>query len=900
MKKRVFFVLMFVLAFGIIGCDFWGPSNPFSTATTQTIQVSTTTNSTTTTTPYTTTTMETMTTTGPTWITTTSNDSLPYSIAFFDVGGDLIWNGEFHEGDPIYETGIIPDIVLSFPGWDTEIPYNMPASNIELHAVYSFDLVVSGEGSVWMSNTEKEVVVIPSEYNGVTVERIQLYAFVQYEMENLIRTISIPNSVCQIDEYAFGGDLPNLNEILVDDSNPCFTSVNGVLYDKNMTTLYKYPSAKPDTEYTIPSSVILVMEYAFRGANQLERIHPSENLSIIKEGAFSYMQGLREITFPSTLLSFGNGILAGDIGLEEITIPFIGQSVDTPGGLDQLFSVDYSLDEVYSLREIHLTASKRVCLDGFTYFPNVTTITLNEGVDQITSIRNFESLLSIELPLTVVSIDGYAFSGDSSITSFVIPDSVMTIGPGIFTGIPELAYLSLPFIGSCRDTQISSQDTLGFLFDYVIPFSLVEIHITNQPTLSSLNFSDATSIQTIYIGEYTTSIWIPSFSELTHLESIVVSENNPNYTSVDGVLYDKSQEILIAYPSNKATEEYTLPSTVLEISAYAFFEAVKLKHIYLNDSLIQIGDFAFYNAISLEEIAIKAAVARIGVEAFQGTDSLQEIDVEPGNLNFSSIDGVLFNLAMNNLIKYPSAKINTEYVIPNSVYSIRTHAFYNTTNLLSISLQDHVRITSSEWLVGASNLLNIYVTPGNNYHASVDGVLFSKDLTEIWKFPEGRMEVSYTIPDGVESIYFDCFANLPILETLVIPSSVSYIDSEAFVNSTALSVIVVSPDSNFYVVQDGVLFTLDFSELVLYPEGLQNHDYVIPSSVTKILTNAFYGNVNLTSISIPISVEEIEFYAFSHLNSCTIYVEATSLPSLWNLNWNGDQVDVEWGAQIPE
>ncbi len=92
---------------------------------------------------------------------------------------------------------------------------------------------------------------------------------------------------------------------------------------------------------------------------------------------------------------------------------------------------------------------------------------------------------------------------------------------------------------------------------------------------------------------------------------------------------------------------------------------------------------AFYSC-SLTDITLPDSVASIGREAFSNCENLLNINVAKNNMNYSSIDGILFNKEHTELILYPCTKSNVKYVIPNSVTSIANDAFYNCTNLESI------------------------------------------------------------------------------------------------------------------------------------------------------------------------------------------------------------------------
>ena len=112
--------------------------------------------------------------------------------------------------------------------------------------------------------------------------------------------IHIPASVEKIDYNAFGSDKRTLEKITVSPDNPYFTSVDGVLYNKDMTTLICYPSGKTDLAFTVPESVKTIGEYSFVYSNLVE-ININEGTEMIESSAFDCSDKLEAINFPSTL-----------------------------------------------------------------------------------------------------------------------------------------------------------------------------------------------------------------------------------------------------------------------------------------------------------------------------------------------------------------------------------------------------------------------------------------------------------------------------------------------------------------------------------------------------------------------------------------------------------------------
>ena len=115
-----------------------------------------------------------------------------------------------------------------------------------------------------------------------------------------------------------------------------------------------------------------------------------------------------------------------------------------------------------------------------------------------------------------------------------------------------------------------------------------------------------------------------SFGLMTALEEIKVSEDNPSFQSVNGVLYDKSGKKLVAVPKNI---EYTIPESVVSIGEGAFFAHSRMTKIEIPFNVVSIGESAFQDCCGLEEIEIPYGVKAIGDYAFAGCSNLKKAKI---------------------------------------------------------------------------------------------------------------------------------------------------------------------------------------------------------------------------------------------------------------------------------
>ena len=318
----------------------------------------------------------------------------------------------------------------------------------------------------------------------------------------------------------------------------------------------------------------------------------------------------------------------------------------------------------------------------------------------------------------------------------------------------------------------------------------------------------------------------------------------------------------------------TIPNSVTSIGGEAFRGCTGLTSITIPNSVTSIGDYAFYKCTGLTSITIPNSVTSIGDLAFEDCTGLTSINVASDNNYYSSNNGVLFNKKKTALIRYPEGKSQTSYTIPNSVTRIGYGAFRGCTGLTSITIPNSVTSIASWAFDGCTGLTSINVASGNNYYSDNNGVLFNKKKTELIRYPEGKSQTSYTIPDSVTSIGNWAFDGCTGLTSITIPNSVTSIGAHAFDGCTGLTSITI-PNS---VTSIGYMAFYSCTGLT---------SIAIPNSVTSIGNWAFFECTGLTSITIPNSVTSIGDGAF---NSCTGLTSITipdSVTSIGDLAFNG-------------
>ncbi len=221
------------------------------------------------------------------------------------------------------------------------------------------------------------------------------------------------------------------------------------------------------------------------------------------------------------------------------------------------------------------------------------------------------------------------------------------------------------------------------------------------------------------------------------------------------------------YKTNSRITSIVVPDSVTTIESSAFEHCSSLKRVVLPPVMKEICSHAFFCCYELEEITLPDGIKEIGSCLLFGCRSLKEI------------------------------------VIPESVQCFKYRSFTGCTGLTSFYVPKNVSDIGQWFLEGCDNLTNIYVDPENKHYCDVDGIVYSCDRTILVRYPVGRTDESYTVPDGVQTLAEMVFSGCKQLRNIVIPSSVKYVGDNAFTDCTRLAVIEFCscPDMSHYTIR---------------------------------------------------------------------------------------------------
>ncbi len=363
---------------------------------------------------------------------------------------------------------------------------------------------------------------------------------------------------------------------------------------------------------------------AFKYCAILTSITIPDGVTSIGSNAFYFCTNLRSVTIPDNVTEIYEGAFFNCTSLKSVTIPAGVKTIGPEAFGYQLYNDEKKTVDGFSIKYVkntygHYYATK----NDFSKETCLVTEELDNGTLAIKGYAGFDKIFTVPSEINgkkVTEIGDRAFWGCANLTSITIPDSVMSIG----------------FIA----------------------------------------FSDCSSLKSVTIPDSVTSIGDSAFGDCTSLTAIDVTIGNKNYTSVNGVLFNKDKTELICYPAGKTDKSYIIPDSVISMDYSAFRSCVNLTRIIIPDSVTSIGIMAFDGTALLDK---QTAPVKYADSWVVDCDSdVKTVMIKNGtkgiaNCAFSFCDSL------------------TSVTIPNGATSIGESAFVGCTSLKSITIPDSVK-----------------------------------------------------------------------------------------------------------------------------------------------------------------------------------------------------------------
>jgi hypothetical protein len=255
-----------------------------------------------------------------------------------------------------------------------------------------------------------------------------------------------------------------------------------------------------------------------------------------------------------------------------------------------------------------------------------------------------------------------------------------------------------------------------------------------------------------------------------------------------------------AFEANSLVTSVAIPTSVTLIGAEAFENCANLTNVVFPDSALTIGSYAF-SQTGLRVITIPRRTVTIAARAFQLCSQLAAINVDPANVNYTSVDGVLFNKALTTLIQFPVSR-GQGYQVPNSVTTISDTAFA-TSDLTSVQFPQGLRSIGNDAFGLCTNLTSV-VLPNSLTNLGTSAFLLCTALTNI------------TLGTNLPAIPAQAFSACSSLERVTIPASVKSFGGNAFYECPKMKTVIFLGNAPIMGAQ---VFSSDVSTTVLYLPG---------------------------------------------------------------------------------
>lgn len=624
------------------------------------------------------------------------------------------------------------------------------------------------------------------------------------------------------------------------------------------------------TSVTIDEGVTSVGRCAFYGCINATSVTLPSSLERIEESAFRNCSSLTSIALPVSLRYVGY--------YSFYNCPL--ESVCYAGGVADWLGIEFSHSGDGYGYGLPQAATSELYFNGVL----VDDLVIPNGMTSVPryAFFGYRGLKSIVFPASVTSIGAYAFSA-SNLTYAEFLGDAPSVGNGIFPSNDSFViYYHIGTTGWTSPTwngytaaQVEAFDNYaaldednrsaqGILFKLnnvsmtamvgdgsstrnnsgyygaqkgaiVIPDAVTKDGKTYQVIAVGPNaFSGNKNVKSVSIGTGVTSIISSAFSGCPALTAITVAEGNEFYATVDGVLYDKSQLTLYAYPGGKTDVSFTVPETVRTIDMYAFHDNEYLQTLTVGRNVTAIYHQAFCGLTNLGEITLPFIGSRE-----RNADNSYNYYSEAFDSVFGT--GIYGKNALN----------KNEY---SYYYDDVVGRIYTDGSLKKVTITGGTLYYNAFIRCGSIEELVFSFTPTSIPNRCFGGCSALQKIT----FAGHTCSIGeLVLPEGIQTIGENAFYGCKGITSVTLPASLTSFDSSAFAGSGLEKFVVASGNHYYSTDKWGVLYNYAKTELIQYPPCRKWPYYNVAATATAISRAAFSGCKNLVNLYIPNTVTSI-------------------------------------------
>ena len=592
------------------------------------------------------------------------------------------------------------------------------------------------------------------------------------------------------------------------------------------------------TSVTFNNTIKSIGSYAFSGCSNMEELTLTNSITTLNSHAFQSCKKLKELYIPNSIQRTGNDSFNGCTGLTKVEVPC------------NLNYGYYSFYNCSSLEDI------RVRVGNTTVMSDVTASTSSSETNSSYGIpwRFAKQGAVVTIEDGVTKIGREEFIASTNIKQIIIPQSVTEIGDSAFSNM----------------TQMTSQ-TRNTTGEYILTIP------DTVTTLGNYLFYNCSNLESFEVPK--AMIDAKKIYECTYYGTKI--------SSLDEVPIEIETIATRAFSHCLNLKNTVIPSGVKTIGYEAFGYCTNMETLTITSNVTNIGDRAFYQCTSLQQLNIPNNVQRTGVDSFYGCTGLTRVEV-PCDMNFGqdafdgcvNIENVLVRVGNTTIIKdavastspfetnstdgkpwkyakegalvtiedgvtkigrycfYDSTKVG-KIIIPSSVTEIKNGAFEHMTQVTKqtrtateelnvVTIPDTVTILEGYLFYGCSSLES-YDIP----KAMID----AKKINE-YTFCRTKISTLEYIPEEIEKIESNAFANCMSIVNLVIPSGIKTIRYGAFSNCQNMETLTIT--SNVTMIEERV-----------FEKCTSLQQLNIPNNVQRVGLDSFNGCTGLTRVEFP-------------------------------------------------
>ena len=525
---------------------------------------------------------------------------------------------------------------------------------------------------------------------------------------------------------------PKVECVTVAEENPYYRSLDGVLYGQERygrrekgeySELLYYPPAHPGEHFVIPEFVESIAAFAFSNCQKLKSVVLADKVTSICEGAFQNCINLKSITCGASLRFIWGKAFENCTALKSIVFPdsIEGVSSDAFRGCTNISSITFARGKYFDLDSLPK--------EFFPWGQNAFTLDGVRYVPYKAFDRKEAALLAV-MDLPKDAKDDIFF--------------------------PDITTLKIP----------ARVEQYGFIYEV----SECKSSFKQFPSLKRL--------------ELPATVKKVEIAEIENLQEVVVDKGNTEFSTEDGVLFNKQKTVLLSFPRRRDVKEYLIPDGVEQIAEKAFYDQPFIEEIVFPDSTTAIEKRALANCRSLREVHLGKNIKKIGIESFAYT-------------------------AIERFVLTPNARFVNQHTWDGKTpfYGSKLKAFELDGENELYTVIDGILYIKNSW-----GLRLKFCPPAYEGHLQIPEEVKVIGSCSCW----GCTGItSLFIPEGVETIGDDAFSGCTKLESVDIDGHIDKLGSWCFAGCTALKEIdcigVKSIEDTAFAGDKGLKLNLPFA-----------------------------------------------------------------------------------------